>query len=363
MSRPVGRLADRLSMSTPATQTPHEMPAMFLSLSRKPPQAAHRPRRAVLAAALLAACAAPLALAQGYPSRPIRLLVGFPPGTAPDFVARTIAPKLQERLGVGIVVDNKPGAAGMIAAAEAVRAAPDGYTLFLGNAGDLAITPQTYRKPPFDAPRDFAPVSLVSSTDFVLVTNPQTPAKSLKEYLDWARGKQPLLLGTFGAGSIAHFGAATFGAAVKTPIETVHYRSTADAVAGGINGDVHGLFVTPALALPQTKAGRLKAIASTGAQRSAAFAETPTFKELGYPDVEFYAWFGVVTPGKTPADVLDKLNAAVVAAAQTPEVRAKLEEAGMRVMGTPRAEFARLIQDDAARWSKVIAATGFRADE
>ena len=320
-------------------------------------------RRTVLTAAAALVCTASGAFAQNYPSQRIRLIVGFPSGTAPDFVARAIAPKLQQQLGVSIVVDNKPGAAGMIAAGELLRAAPDGYTLFLGNASDLSITPQTYRKPPFFAPRDFMPVSMVSSTDFVLVTNPQTPASGLKDYLEWAGSKQPLLMGTFGAGSIAHFGATTFGTAVKLPIETIHYRSTADAVVGGINGDVHGLFITPALALPQVKAGKLKAIASTGADRSTAFPDTPTLKEQGHPDVEFYAWFGVVAPAKTPDDVLDKLNAAVVSAAKMPDVKLKLEEAGMRVSGTSREEFARVIQEDTTRWGKVIAATGFKADE
>lgn len=303
------------------------------------------------------------ALAQPFPTRSIRLIAGFPPGTAPDFVARAISPSLQEQLGVSVVVDNKAGAAGMIGAAEVLRAPADGYTLFLGNASDLSITPQTYRKPPFSPTRDFTAVAGVSSTDFVLVTNPATPASDLKNYLAWARDRKPLLLGTFGAGSIAHFGAASFAAALGLTVETVHYRSTGDAITGSINGDVHGVFITPALALPQVRAGKLKAIATTGGERSPALPEVATLKESGHPDVEFYAWFGIVAPAGTPAAVLDRLNAAVVAATQGADVRRRLEEAGMRVAGTSRNAFSELIASDTERWGKVIAATGFKTDD
>jgi tripartite-type tricarboxylate transporter receptor subunit TctC len=299
-----------------------------------------------------------------YPAKPVRMVVGFPSGTGPDFVARVITQKLQDAWGKGAVVDNKPGAAGLIAAQEVARAAPDGYTLLLGEVGQLSIAPSTYRQLPYDPQKDFAPISHIVSADFAFVTNPQhVPAKSLQEYLAWAKSQRQLFMATFGAGTPGHFGTVVFSEATGIKLEPVHYKTTADAMSGILGGDVQGLFASIALAAPQVKAGKLRALATTGMSRSPVLPDIATFKELGYPAVEFTAWFGVLAPAKTPAEILDKLNAEIVKAVKSSDTSAKLEEAGFRVTGTGREELARTIRDDTARWAKVVAATGFKAQE
>jgi tripartite-type tricarboxylate transporter receptor subunit TctC len=225
-----------------------------------------------------------------------------------------------------VIVENKPGAAGFIAAQE-----------------------------------DFAPVSHVVSADFVFVTPPSIPPKTLKEYAEWAKGQKQLFMATFGAGTPGHFGAVVFGDALGLKPEPVHYKSTGDAMTGTLNGDVQGLFGTVALTTTYVKSNRVRAIAMTGPSRSPLLPDVPTFKELGYPDLEFSAWFGILAPGKTPPEILDRLNAEIVKALKLPEGRAKLEEAGFRVTGTTRTEFTGIIRDETTRWAKVVKASGFKA--
>ncbi|MBI3531423.1 MAG: tripartite tricarboxylate transporter substrate binding protein [Burkholderiales bacterium] len=323
-------------------------------------------RRAVLAAATLLACAAaPTVQAQAaYPSRPVRIIVGFPAGTGPDIVARLLAQKLSEGWGnLGVIVDNKPGAGGLIAASEAARATPDGYTLMLGETGQLSIAPSSYNKLPYNPTKDFAPVSQVVSADFALLVNPQkVPAKNVKEFVSWTQQQKGLFMATFGAGTPGHFGAFMFGEAVKLKPEAVHYKSTADALGGLFSGDVQGVFASVGLAAPNVKAGKLVALGTTGATRTPALPDVPTIKEQGYPTLEFSSWFGIVAPARTPADVLAKLSADVQKAVKSPDTRAKLEEAGFRVTGTNADEFARIIAADTITWGKAVAATGFKAD-
>lgn len=323
-------------------------------------------RRAVLAAAALLACtAAPIVQAQAaYPSRPVRIIVGFPAGTGPDIVARLLAQKLSEGWGnLGVIVDNKPGAGGLIAASEAARATPDGYTLMLGETGQLSIAPSSYNKLPYNPAKDFAPVSQVVSADFALLVNPQkVPAKNVKEFVSWTQQQKGLFMATFGAGTPGHFGAFMFGEAVKLKPEAVHYKSTADALGGLFSGDVQGVFASVGLAAPNVKAGKLVALGTTGATRAAALPDVPTIKEQGYPTLEFSSWFGIVAPAKTPNDILAKLSVDIQKAMKAPDAKAKMEEAGFRVTGTDREEFARIIAADTITWGKAVAATGFKAD-
>lgn len=323
-------------------------------------------RRAVLAAAALLACTtAPIVQAQAaYPSRPVRIIVGFPAGTGPDIVARLLAQKLSEGWGnLGVIVDNKPGAGGLIAASEAARATPDGYTLMLGETGQLSIAPSSYTKLPYNPAKDFAPVSQVVSADFALLVNPQkVPAKNVKEFVSWTQQQKGLFMATFGAGTPGHFGAFMFGEAVKLKPEAVHYKSTADALGGLFSGDVQGVFASVGLAAPNVKAGKLVALGTTGATRAAALPDVPTIKEQGYPTLEFSSWFGIVAPAKTPNDILAKLSADIQKAMKAPDAKAKMEEAGFRVTGTDREEFARIIAADTITWGKAVAATGFKAD-
>ena len=334
-----------------------------MTFSRKPLHRLARVASGLVAAAAFMA-SAPAALAQSaYPTKPVRLIVGFPAGTGPDIVARLLGQKLSEAWGTGVIVDNKPGAGGLIAATEAARAAPDGYTLMLGETGQLAIAPSSYNKLPYDAQKDFAPVSQVVSADFALLVNPlKVPSKNVKDFADWSKQQKGLFMATFGAGTPGHFGAYMFGDAIKIKPEPVHYKSTGDALAGIFGGDVQGVFASIGLAAPNVKAGKLLALATTGPVRSTALPDVPTFKEQGYPELEFSSWFGIVAPAKTPPEIIAKLNADIVKAVRSADGKTKLEDAGFRVTGTSREDFVRIISADTAKWGKAVAATGFKAD-
>lgn len=320
-------------------------------------------RTFTLAAALgLGLSALPLAApAQSFPASPVRLIVGFPPGTGPDIVARLVAQKLQENWKQAVVVDNKAGAAGIIAAQEAARSVPDGYTIMLGEVGQMAIAPSSYTRLPYDPQKDFAPIGQAVSADLTLVVNPQTPAQTVQAFVDWARAQKDLNFATFGAGTPGHFGAVAFANAAGLKMEPIHYRTTADALGGLASASVQATFVTVGLAAPQVKAGKLRALATTGATRSIALPEVPTLAESGYPKLDFTSWFGFVAPARTPVETLDALSAALVQALQAPDLRARLEAAGFRVVPSSRAEFARLIASDAERWGAIVKATGFKA--
>lgn len=322
-------------------------------------------RRAFLAAACALACL-PMAHAQTamYPTKPVRIVVGFPAGTGPDIVARLLAQKLSEGWGnMGVIVDNKPGAGGLIAAGEAARAAPDGYTLMLAETGQLSIAPSSYNKLPYDPVKDFAPVSQVVSADFALLVNPQkVRARNVKDFVEWSKQQKGLFMATFGAGTPGHFGAFMFGEAVKLKPEAVHYKNTADALGGMFSGDVHAVFASVGLAAPNVKAGKLLALGTTGPVRSPALPEVPTLKEQGHTTLEFSSWFGIVAPAKTPPEILARLQADVLKAVRSADGRQKLKDAGFRVTGTTREEFARIIAADTVTWGKAVAATGFKAD-
>jgi tripartite-type tricarboxylate transporter receptor subunit TctC len=324
----------------------------------------NRRHAALLASIALALPLAAQAQAPAYPTKPVRIIVGFPAGTGPDIVARLLAQKLSEGWGnAAVVVDNKPGAAGLIAASEAARAAPDGYTLMLGETGQLSIAPSSYNKLPYDPAKDFIPVSQVVTADFVLLVNPQkVPAKTVKEFVDWTRQQKGLFMATFGAGTPGHFGAYMFGEAINVKPEAVHYKSTGDAMTGIFGGDVSGVFASVGLAAPNVKSGKLVALASTGGQRTAALPEVPTFKEQGYNSLEFNSWFGIVAPAKTPPEIIAKLNADIVRAMRSPDGQKKMEDAGFRVTGTSQQDFAKTIAADTVTWGKAVAATGFKAD-
>ncbi len=325
-------------------------------------------RRHLLAASALLALGLPHAAqaqqAASYPNKPVRIIVGFPAGTGPDIVARLLAQKLSEQWGgQGVIVDNKPGAGGLIAATEAARATADGYTLMLGETGQLSIAPSSYNKLPYDPAKDFVPVSQVVSSDFVLLVNPQkVPARNVKDFVGWTQQQKGLFMATFGAGTPGHFGAFMFGEAAKVKPEVVHYRSTPDALGGLFSGDVQGVFASVGLAMAQVKAGKLIALGSTGATRSGNLPDVPTIKEQGIANLEFSSWFGIVAPAGTPADIVAKLSADVQRAVRSPDGRTKMEEAGFRVTGTSREDFARIIAADTVTWGRAVAATGFKAD-
>ncbi|CAA9278229.1 MAG: BUG/TctC family periplasmic protein [uncultured Acetobacteraceae bacterium] len=319
------------------------------------------PRRAAIAGALLLPWRSAIA---AFPDRPVRIVLGFPPGSGPDVIARLLAEGLRETWPAGVVVDNKPGAAGAIAAQEVAKAAPsDGYTLLLGEVGQLAMAPSTYARLPYDPARDFAAITEVASIDFALVVPATVPVADLAGYIAWAKTRGPVFMGTFGAGTPGHFGAAILAGAAGLNAAPVHFRSTGDAVTAVLNGDVQGMFGTVALVAPHVRAGKLKALATTGPARSGLLPEVPTAVELGLPSLAFTAWFGLVAPAATPGPVLAELEAAVHRALAAAPVRARMQEAGFRVAGTGRAGFAALMREETARWAEVVRSTGFKAIE
>jgi len=324
----------------------------------------HPSRRALLAgAALLPVAATTRPARAALPDRPIRLVLGFPPGSGPDVVGRLLADALREAWPVGVVVDNKPGAAGAIAAQEVARAAPDGTTLLFGEVGQLAMAPSTYARLPYDPARDFAAVAEVAAIDFAFVVPASLPVTDLESYVAWGKARPQVFMGTFGAGTPGHFGAAMLAAEAGLRAEAVHFRATGDAMTAILGGDVQGMFGTIALVAPHVQAGRLKALAVTGPARAPLLPSVPTVAEQGRPGLAFHAWFGLVAPAATPAPVLAALEQGVLRVLAAPPLRARLAETGFRPAGNGRADFARMMREETTRWAEVVRATGFRAIE
>lgn len=315
---------------------------------------------ALSAAALLTARGA----AAQLPDRPVRLVLGFPPGSGPDVVGRLLADAMREAVPAGVIVDNKPGAAGAIAVQEIARTAPaDGTALLFGEVAQLAMAPSTYARLPYDPARDFAAVAEVAAADFAFVVPANTPTADLAAYVAWARARPQTFMGTFGAGTPGHFGAALLSNAAGLRAEAVHFRATGDAMTAILNGDVQGMFGTIALVAPHVRAGRLKALMVTGPARSPLLPEVPTVVEARQPTLAFHAWFGLVAPAATPAPVLAALEGAVLRALSVPATRTRMEEAGFRVAANGREAFAAMMGAERARWADVVRATGFRAIE
>lgn len=321
-------------------------------------------RRVLAAASALLMSSLPLSgQAQTYPDKPIRLVVGFPPGTGPDVVARMLAQKLGELLKQQVVVDNKPGAGGQIATQAVAKSAPDGYSLLLGEVGSIAIAPPAFSKLPYDPARELTGISEVVRADFLLVVPATSPHKTVADLVKASKARSDRTnIATFGAGTPGHFGAELFADAAGFKIEPVHYRATGDAVTAIIAGDVAGAFVSTALGAAQIKGGKMRALATTAPQRSPLLPDVPTFTEAGMPSIDFSAWFAVFAPAGTPGAVLDALNRQLVAAVQSPDTRTKLQEAGFSVLGTSRADTERMLKAEAPRWAAAVKATGFKGD-
>jgi tripartite-type tricarboxylate transporter receptor subunit TctC len=317
-------------------------------------------RRSVLALAL---CAAVPVFAQTFPDRQVKLVVGFPPGTGPDIVARTLGQRLGELLKQPLVVDNRAGAGGQIAAQAVAKSPADGLTVLLGEVGSISIAPAAYSKLPYDPAKELAAIAEVVRSDFVLVVPATSPAKTVAEFVAQHKGrKDKVNFGTFGAGTPGHFGAEVFGEMAGFGVEPIHYRATGDAVTAIAAGDVQAAFMSTALAMAQVKGGRVRALATTAAQRSPLLPEVPTFTEAGYPKADFAAWFALLAPAGTPAAALDTWQRATAAALQTPEVRSKLTEAGFTVSNVSRADTEKMLKAEAQRWAQVVKTTGFKGD-
>jgi tripartite-type tricarboxylate transporter receptor subunit TctC len=307
----------------------------------------------------------PSAQAQGpaYPKGPVTLVVPFPAGGPTDAMARVLALKLGERLGQQVVVDNKGGAGGSIAAEAVARAAPDGHTLFFGTTGTMAINPSLYSKLRYDPVKDFAPVSLMATTMNVLVVNPEVPAKNLGELVKLAKAKPSTIsYGSAGNGSSNHLSGELLRSSAAVQITHVPYKGSAPALVDLLGGRLTMMFDTVAQQTGNIAAGKVRALAVTGPKRSPLLPDVPTAQEAGLKDYDVTIWFGVLAPAGTPAPVVERLNREIVAVMSTEEMKKKMQADGAEAKPTSAAEFAALIRNDMAKWGPVVKASGATLD-
>lgn len=300
-------------------------------------------------------CAATHASAADYPDRPIRLVVGFPPGGGADFVARQVAQRLGESLKTSVVVDNKAGANGTIAAAEVARAAPDGYTLLLGVTASQSISPALSPKLPYDPLRDFTPITQVGYTPLVLVVNPKLPARNLDDFLKYAKNRRtPVPYGSAGIGNITHMAAELFvQSSGVSNFQHVPYKGSSQVITDLIGGRVEAYFDTLPSSLPLIQSGQLHALAVTGPTRSDTARDIPTVQEAGVPGFQTTTWFGVLAPPRLDPALADRLYEALKRGMQAPDARQALVTRGVEpVLDTP-AQFSAELKDDLQRWREV----------
>jgi tripartite-type tricarboxylate transporter receptor subunit TctC len=312
-------------------------------------------------AAVLLTCAA-CAHGQTYPSKSVRVVVGFPPGGATDVVARTISDKLSEALAQPVIVDNRPGAASNIGAELVARSPKDGYTLFMGTVS-TSVNPSLYRKLAYDPLRDFVPVTQVTGTPFVFVVHPSLPARSVKEFIALARSRPGELdYGSAGSGSGAHLFVEMFASMAKIRLQHVPYKGAAPATTAILSGETIFMFENIVTVLPLARAGKLRALGVTTAKRSAAAPEIPSIAETGIPGYDANAWFGIFAPTGTPQAIVDRLNAEIVKIVKLPETRDRFLALGAEPAGTSAAEFGAFFKNEVAKWAKVVKESGARVE-
>jgi len=312
--------------------------------------------------ALVLAAASAAALAQSYPNKPVRVIVGFAPGGGTDIMARLLAPKLQEFLGQPFVVENRPGAATNLAMEFVARSAPDGYTILMQTA-TAAINPAVYKNLPFDVLRDFTPVSMFSDSPNVLVVRANLPAKDAAGVIALARSKPGMLnYSSAGSGTTQHMAGELFKLRTGTDIVHVPFKGTGPSLTALVAGDVDMTFVNVPAVHAQIKAGRLRALAVAADKRSDQLPDVPTMKEAGIEGVEVRIWYGVLAPAATPRAVVDTLGAAVMKAARSPDIRSRLLDQGAEPIGNTPEEFAKLLRAEVGQWIEVVRVTGIRID-
>ncbi len=312
--------------------------------------------------ALLFALAPGLAAAQAFPTKPVRWIVPFPPGGPADLLARGVGQTLGELWGQAVVVENKPGAAGNLGVDFAAKSAPDGYTLVVVPTGNIAVNPALFPNLPYKA-SDLAPVTLMATVENVLVVNPGVPAKNLQELVALARAKPgSLSFASPGAGSQAHLAGEAIKAGAGIELTHVPYKGTGPALNDLLGGSVSMMFSQTSSALPHIKSGRLRAIASAAAHRSAVLPDVPTVAEQGFPGFEATSWYALMVPAGTPSAVIAKLHDDTVQVLKLPELREKLASLGAEAVGNSPAELAAIIQRESTRWAEVIRKQGLKPE-
>jgi tripartite-type tricarboxylate transporter receptor subunit TctC len=315
-------------------------------------------RRATLLALFLVTSTV---LAQGYPGRPVRVLVGFPPGGGTDIAARLLTPKLSEYLGQQFVVENRPGATTNIATDVVAKAPPDGHTLLFTTSA-IAINMSLYKNLPFDALRDFAPVSVFAESPNLLVAHASAGA-SVKELLEKARVKPGSLnYSSAGAGTTQHMAGELFKARSNTFIVHIPYKGTAPSLTAVIAGEVHFSFANVPAILGHVKSGRLRALAVAAPKRSELMPDVPTMKEAGVEGVEVPVWYALLAPAATPPAVIKALGDATARAARSPDTKQRLVDQGADPVGSSPEEFSKLLREEVTKWAEVVRISGAKAD-
>jgi len=303
------------------------------------------------------------AYGQSYPAKPIRMIVAYPPGGGTDIVGRMVAQKLGETLGQSVVVENRGGASGNIGTELAARAAPDGYTVLMGNVAPNAINASLFKNLPFDPVADFAPVSLVASTPNILVVHPSTPARTVKEVVALAKAKPGTLnFASAGVGSSSHLAGELFRILAGAEIVHVPYKGAGPAMVDVLSGQIQLYFATMPAAMPHVKSGKLQPVAVTSARRSQAMRDLPTIAESGVPGYEASTWYGVLAPAHTRGAVIARLHEGVVKILADAALREKLAAQGFEPVGSSPEEFGATIKSEIAKWAKVIRDAGIRPE-
>jgi tripartite-type tricarboxylate transporter receptor subunit TctC len=311
---------------------------------------------------VLLAAVATSVFAQGYPTKPARVVVPYPPGGPTDIVARVVSQKLSEQMGQQFIVENRPGAGGNIGAEAVAKSPADGYTLLVATTAH-AINPSLFKSLGYNLTKDFAPVSQLTSGPLVIVANPSLPAKSVQELIALAKAKPGTLnYASSGNGQSTHLSAELFATMAGIKMNHIPYKGSAPALTDVMGGQASLMFDTMLSAMPQVKNGKLKAIAVTSAARSPAAPEVPTVAESGLPGYEAIAWNGLLVPAGTPADVVAKLNAELKKALDAPDVKDRFSAQGFGAAWNTREAFAKFIQSELDKWAKVVKVSGATLD-
>ena len=317
---------------------------------------------AVLSGALLLAWVT-LTAAQSYPARPIRFIVPFAPGGSTDTLARTIGQKLGDALGQQVVVDNRSGGNGNIGTEIVAHAVPDGYTILLGYIANLAIGPSLYLKLPFDPVKDFAPVTQLAVAPNILVVHPSVPAKNFQEFIAYAKANPTKI--NFASAAVAspgHLAGELLNIAAGIHMQHVPYKGSGQAVIDLLGGQVQVMVSGMSSVMPHIKAGRLRPLAVTGAQRSPAVPDLPTIAESGFPKFEATAWYGVLAPAGTPIAIVIRLHDEIVRILKLPDVKERLEYVGFEIIGSTPEAFGAYIKTEIKKWAPVVKASGAKPE-
>jgi tripartite-type tricarboxylate transporter receptor subunit TctC len=318
---------------------------------------------AFLAVALLALAPATLALAQAYPTKAVKMVVPFPPGGSLDNAGRLIAQKLSDLWGQTVVVENKPGAGGNIGADIVAKSPADGYTILLGALSTHAVNPSLYKTMPYDAAKDFAPITLIAVTPNVLVVNASLPVNNVKEFIAYAKANPgKLAFGSGSNGSAGHLAGELFKVETGTDAVHVPFKGGAPATQALLAGDTQFMFDNLANAMAQVKAGKLKALAVTTAERSKLVPDLPTMAEAGLPGFDISTWYGFFAPAGTPPAIVAKWNADVTKILNSPDVRAKLMADGAEPSPNTPEQFAQMIARELAKYARIVRASGAKVD-